>query len=115
MIKPNKQKICFLIKGFTHILLVLLLFLSGLHLSEHHHSADDGYSICNPECDSTDHHSITSDCEDCLNNNNQKSFFNRHLLFVFYQIKISLNKNNDIFNSNLHTSHFLSRAPPTLL
>ena len=104
-----------LIKGSAHSVLALLLFLSGVPLGEHHHSADVGFSICNPGCDINDHHFIAYDCDDCLNKNNHKSFLKGTLLFVFYQKNKSLNINNDFFRNHFDFSHFLSRAPPILL
>ena len=47
------------------------LFLSAVfHVDHHHQDHHDGYSICDISCDDAKHHSISHQCEKCLNKNN---------------------------------------------
>jgi len=47
-----------------------LLFLSAIvHYDTNHHQNHDEYSICNIDCENQNHHSISHQCEKCLNKN----------------------------------------------
>ena len=48
------------------------LFLSAVfHVDYHYQDHHDGYSICDINCDDEKHHSISHQCEKCLNKNNR--------------------------------------------
>ena len=62
-------------KGAIQFLLSFFLLTNGLHVDDHDHSAVEGYSICNSECDKPNHHSIEDNCEKCVNNSNKQKLF----------------------------------------
>ena len=94
--------------------LSLLLLTASFHIESHHNDHSDGYSICNIDCDDEKHHSITHQCEKCLNKNNRlidqecvELSFNGNGIF-FYSL-------NDRFDDALTYFNLLSRPPPALL
>ena len=103
-------------KGTIQFLLSLFLLTSGLHIDDHDHSAVEGYSICNPECDSSDHHSSENNCEECVNNSNkQKVFLKAQSFLMIDNSDFTLKNNYHYFNSNIKVHLFDSRAPPSFL
>ena len=103
-------------KGAIQFLLSLFLLTNGLHLSDHDHSAVEGYSICNPGCDKPNHHSIEDSCKECLNNSKkQKLFLNSQSSSMFGTPYITLVENYSTFTNNINFHYFGSRAPPNLL
>ena len=94
--------------------LSLLLLTASFHIESHHNDHSDGYSICNIDCDDEKHHSITHQCEKCLNKNNR--------LIVQECVELSFNGNgiffyslNDSFDNALTYFNLFSRPPPALL
>ena len=103
-------------KGTIQFLLSLFLLISGLHIDDHDHSAAEGYSICNPECDSSSHHSSENNCEECVNNSNkQKLFLKAQSYSLSYKSNFILQDYCNSFNNNINYHYFGSRAPPSFL
>ena len=103
-------------KIFNQYQLSFLLVFTGLNLNEHAHHFDGGYGICNQGCDSSEHHSMHNECEECINNSvKQKFFINVHYKSNHYSSSSTYNNNASSFiNSASHRSSS-SRAPPTNL
>ena len=103
-------------KGAIQFLLSLFLFTNGIHLDDHDHSAVEGYSICNHECDKPNHHSVEDNCKECLNNSNkQKLFLHTQSFLMIDTSKIIFNDDYSIFTNDTNCNYFGSRAPPNLL
>ena len=103
-------------KGTIQFLLSLFLLINGLHIDDHDHSADDGYSICSPECDSSSHHSSENNCEECVNNSNkQKLFLKAQSYSLNYKSNFILQEHCNFFNNDINYYYFGSRAPPNFL
>ena len=102
------------IKGFFQFSLSIMILSSSFHLYEHNHSKADGYSICIPECETINHHSLNDDCEKCIINRNQQkiiiySHFNNHIKNKSFSNFIDI----FIFNKYIVYSFSFSRPPPT--
>ena len=104
------------LKGAIHFLLSLFLLTNGLHIDDHDHGAVDGYSICNHECDSSSHHFLKDNCEECVNNSNkQKLFFDTQSFSMIDTSNIILNDYYSPFTNDANCHYFGSRAPPNSL
>lgn len=104
------------LKGAIHFLLSLFLLTNGLHIDDHDHGAVEGYSICNHECDSSSHHSLKDNCEECVNNSNkQKLFFDTQSFSMIDTSNIILNEYYSPFTKDANCHYFGSRAPPNFL
>ena len=103
-------------KGAIQFLLSLFLLANGLHLSDHDHSAVEGYSICNPGCDKPNHHSIEDSCKECLNNSNkQKLFLHTQSFLMIDASNIIFNEYHGTFTNYINCNYLGSRAPPSFL
>ena len=103
-------------KGAMQFLLSFFLFTNGLHVDDHDHSVVEGYSICNPECDKPNHHSIEDNCEECVNNSNkQKLFLKAQSYSLNYKSNFILQEHCNSFNNDINYHYFGSRAPPNFL
>ena len=103
-------------KGTIQFLLSLFLLTNGLHIDDHDHRAAEGYSICNPECDSSDHHSSEDNCTECVNNSNkQKLFFDTQSFSMIDTSNIITNEDYSPFTNDANCHYFGSRAPPNFL
>ena len=106
---------CYL-KGAIHFLLSLFLLTNGLHIDDHDHGPIDGYSICNHECDSSSHHTLKDNCEECVNNSNkQKLFFDTQSFSMIDTSNIIINEDYSPFTNDANCHYFGSRAPPNFL
>ena len=109
--RNNYKKI---IGGVLHFSLYIVLLFNGLHFDDHNHSAVDGYSICNPSCDDTSHHSLNHDCEKCLKSKNQQKLINYYNYYNYIQSKsVTYTNNIFIYHKYIIYSTFFSRPPPT--
>ena len=110
----NKIKMKNLVSSLLHIFISLLILTGSIHLYEHNHAEEDGYTICTPACDTETHHSINDHCETCLKNRYQHKIF-YHPSFYNYKNDKPISKNNDIFifNKYIIYSFSYSRPPPT--
>ena len=103
-------------KGTIQFLLSLFLLTNGLHIDDHNHSAAEGYSICNPECDSSDHHSSENNCEECVNNSNKQTLFLKAQSYsLSHKSNFILQDYCNSFNNDINYHYFGSRAPPSFL
>jgi len=103
-------------KGTIQFLLSLFLLTNGLHIDDHDHSAAEGYSICNPECDSSNHHSSENNCEECVNNSNKQKFFIKYQTNSIYdKSNINYKEKTYSFIKDVSYHSFSSRAPPAIL
>ena len=71
----NKINIKNLASSLLHFLISFMVLTGSLHLYEHSHAKEDGYTICTPACDTDTHHSINDHCETCLKNRYQHKIF----------------------------------------
>ncbi len=112
----SKSNIMSYIKVFNQYLLSFLLVFTGLNLDDHAHHFEEGYGICNQGCDTSEHHSMHNECEECINNSGKQKFFiNAHINSVHnYSVLTFKNDANSFIKSVNHHSNS-SRAPPTYL
>ena len=101
------------IKGIFQFSLSLMILSSSFHFYEHNHSKEYGYNICNPGCETSDHHTFNDDCERCINNRNQKKIIN-YSHFDNHIKNKSVSNFIDIFIFNKYIVYSLSfsRPPP---
>ena len=91
------------------------LFLSTVfHVDHHHQDHHDGYSICDISCDDDKHHSISHQCEKCLNKNN-RLIVQEFIDLPYNKYKRSLYSLNESFNETFTIFSLYSRPPPSLL
>ena len=98
---------------FAKFAICFLMTLSSLHLDEHNHSENNGYSMCRVDCESCEPHAKHSNCEECVINRSQENFIaniaflsyshNSHLIFTL---------ENQIFNKYSISLFSYSRPPP---
>ena len=116
LINKNKNNIVHHFKIFNQYLLSFLLVFTGLNLDEHAHHFDGGYGICNQGCDSTEHHSMHNECEECINNSGKQKFFINIILTSLNDDSNSFYKEAVYsFSKNIGYHSFSTRAPPTSL
>ena len=112
----KKNNLKNILQGLGQVTLSFLLLSGSLHFSEHDHAKEEGYSICNPECNSSDHHVLDTDCDECTRNrNNQKIYNDSYKLSKYVKTKTSYHYDEYIFKNLLNQSNIPSRAPPSLL
>ena len=87
--------------------LSLLLLTASFHIESHHNDHSDGYSICNIDCDDEKHHSITHQCEKCLNKNNR--------LIVLECVELSLAHNISFYDRYMETQSLLDRGVDVII
>ena len=111
----NKKKIKNLIVGFLNVSLCIMIVSSSLHLNEHIHNKNDGYTICAPGCEIDTHHSKGDNCETCLNNRCKQKILNDTGFYNYINDKPIL-KYIDLFilNKYIIYSFSHSRPPPPL-
>ena len=100
--------------SLLRFLISFMVLTSSLHLYEHSHAKEDGYTICTPECDTDTHHSINNHCDTCLKNRYHHKIF-YHADFYNYKNDRPISRNSDIFIFNKYIIYSLSysRPPPT--
>ena len=103
-----------MLKKFNSFLLSFLLITAMIHVDVDHHDHGDVYSICNINCDSSEHHFSIHECGICLIKKNK--------IIVQQPAKYSYNKNQiDLFcifqeHYNIFSNVTIhSRAPPKIL
>ena len=110
----NKNNIKNILQGLCQITLSFLLLSGSLHISEHDHTKEEGYSICNPECNSSDHHVLKADCDKCTRNqNNQKIYNDTYKINTYVKTKNSYYFDEHVFKNLLNQLNIPSRAPPS--
>ena len=60
-----------MLKTFISCGLSFLFMSATFHVDLHYQDNYDGYSICDISCDEEKHHSISHQCEKCLNKTNR--------------------------------------------
>ena len=112
----KKNKIKNILQGLGQIALSFLLVSTSLHLSKHDHAKEAGYSMCNPECNSSDHHFLNTDCDECTRNrNNQKICNDTYKIKTYVETINSYHFDEYVFKNLLNQLNIPSRAPPSLL
>ena len=112
----KKSNLKNIFRGLSQFTLSFLLLSGGFHFSEHAHTKEEGYSICNPECNSSDHHALETDCDECTRSrNNQKIYNNAYNINTYGKTKTPYHCVEYVFNKLLCQSSIASRAPPPLL
>tara|TARA_B100000214_G_scaffold328748_1_gene268063 strand:- start:499 stop:855 length:357 start_codon:yes stop_codon:yes gene_type:complete len=99
-------------KYFITYTLSILFLSAALHI-DLHHEHDDGYNICDINCDNENHDTLSHQCEKCLKENNR--------LIVQETIDMSFNESSvlslsldESFNYSLSIFYLYSRPPPTV-
>ena len=101
------------IKGIFQFSLSLMILSSSFHFYEHNHSKEYGYNICNPGCETSDHHTFNDDCERCINNRNKQNIINySHFVNNIKNKSVSNFIDIFIFNKYIVYSFSFSRPPP---
>jgi len=113
----KKNNIKNIMQGLGQITLSFLLISGSLHVSEHDHAKEEeGYSICNPESNSSDHHVLNTDCDECTRNRNDQKIYNdTYKIKTYVKTKNSYHFDEYVFKNLLNQSNITSRAPPSLL
>ena len=103
-----------MLKTFISCGLSFLFMSATFHVDLHYQDNYDGYSICDISCDEEKHHSISHQCEKCLNKTNR--------LIAQEFIELSSNENrtalyssNENFEDKIIPFSLYSRPPPTFL
>ena len=99
---------------FAKFAICFVMVLSSLHLDEHNHADNDGYSMCRVDCELCEPHAKHSNCEECVINRSQESFI-ANITFLSYSHNSSLlfALENQIFNKYSISLFSYSRPPPT--
>ena len=101
------------IKGIFQFSLSLMILSSSFHFYEHNHSKEYGYNICNPGCETFDHHTFNNDCERSINNRNKQNIINySHFVNNIKNKSVSNFIDIFIFNKYIVYSFSFSRPPP---
>ena len=116
MINKTNNNMWSYFKVFNQYLLSFLLIFTGLHTDEHTHHFEEGYGFCNQGCDSSEHHSVHHDCEECINNSAKQKFFIKDQTNSIHD-KSNLNYKEKAYSFIKDVSYpsFSSRAPPIIL
>ena len=92
--------------------LSILLMASLVHVDYHADVEQDGYNICKIGCEEQKHHSISHQCQKCLNNNQR--------LYFLTENEFSFNQNSTIYYSKIDIVYLESiifdlrtRPPPS--
>ncbi len=64
------------LKSFISLALTFLILSGVFHVDLHHEDYNEGYSICDINCENEKHHFISHHCEKCLVKNNKLLFQN---------------------------------------
>ena len=94
--------------------LSLLVVATIIHIDHHVDEYQDGYSICDISCDDEKHHSISHQCEKCLNKNN-RLVVQEFIDLPYNKYKRALYSLNENFNETFIIFSLYSRPPPSLL
>ena len=98
---------------FAKIAICFLMILSSLHLDEHNHADNDGFSMCRVDCESCEPHAKHSNCEECVINRSQENFIaNIAFLSYSHNSPILFALENQIFNKYSVPIFSYSRPPP---
>ena len=109
----NKENIKKLIFRLLNVSLCIMILSSSLHLNEHIHNKNDGYTICTPGCEKDNHHSINENCEKCINNRHHQKLFNDTNFYKHKNNKSQIIFDDVfVFNKYLVFSFNFSRPPP---
>ena len=94
---------------------LILLFLGGvLHVDPHQHDYNQGYGFCDIGCDEENHHSITHQCEKCLNKTSRSIIQEKNDLSFKYNALSYWFPYQNFRNYLLNFSSY-GRPPPSLL
>ena len=108
----NKENIKKLIFRLLNVSLCIMILSSSLHLNEHIHNKNDGYTICTPGCEKDNHHSINENCEKCINNRHHQKLFNDTNFYKHKNNKSQIIFDDVfVFNKYLVFSFNFSRPP----
>ena len=103
-----------MLKTFISYGLSFLFMSATFHVDLHYQDNHDGYSICDISCDEEKHHSISHQCEKCLNKNN-RLVVQEFIDLPYNKYKRALYSLNENFNETFIIFSLYSRPPPSLL
>ena len=102
-----------MLKSFISSALSIMLLSATLHVDLGHEHYD-GYSICNIDCDDEKHHSISHQCEKCLNKTN-RLIVQEFIELSSNEYRTALYSSNEIFEDKIIYFNLYSRPPPSLI
>ena len=103
-----------MLKTFISYGLSLLFMSASFHVDLHYQDNYDGYSICDISCDEEKHHSISHQCEKCLNKTNR--FISQEFIELSSnEYRTALYSSNEIFEDKIIYFNLYSRPPPSLI
>ena len=103
-----------MLKTFIVYGLSFLFLSTAFHVEPYHQDHQDGYSICNINCDDENHHSISHQCEKCLNNIN-RFIAQQFIELSFNEYQTALYSSYENFEDGFISFNLYSRPPPRLI
>ena len=103
-----------MLKTFISYGLSFLFMSASFHVDLHYQDNYDGYSICDISCDEEKHHSISHQCEKCLNKTN-RLIAQEFIELSSNEYRTALYSSNEIFEDEIIPFNLYSRPPPSLL
>ena len=105
----NRMLKIFIIYGLS------FLFISAtFHVDLYNQDNHDGYSICDISCDEEKHHSISHQCEKCLNKTN-RLIAQEFIEFPSNEYRTALYSSNENIEDKIISFNLYSRPPPSLI
>ena len=90
-------------------------FMSAtFHVDLHYLDNYDGYSICDISCDEEKHHSISHQCEKCLNKTN-RLIAQEFIELSFNEYRTTFYSSNENIENKFIPFNLYSRPPPSLI
>ena len=103
-----------MLKTFISYGLSLLFMSASFHVDLHYQDNYDGYSICDISCDEEKHHSISHQCEKCLNKTNR--FISQEFIELSSnEYRTVLYSSNENIENKIIPFNLYSRPPPSLI
>ena len=102
-----------MLKSFISYGLSIMVLSAILHVDLYHEHYD-GYSICDISCDEEKHHSISHQCEKCLNKIN-RLIAQEFIELSFNEYRTALYSSNKDFEDKIIYFNLYSRPPPSLI
>ena len=103
-----------MLKTFISYGLSFLFMSASFHVDLYYQDNYDGYSICDISCDEEKHHSISHQCEKCLNKTNR--FISQEFIELSSnEYRTVLYSSNENIENKFIPFNLYSRPPPSLI
>ena len=103
-----------MLKTFISYGLSFLFMSASSHVDLHYQDNYDGYSICDISCDEEKHHSISHQCEKCLNKTN-RLITQEFIELSSNEYRTTLYSSNENYEDKIIYFNLYSRPPPRLI